>query len=310
MKPRRLTQVGFRDQATDHGVALILVLLAMLLLSVLAASIVFTARSETFSSYGYRLNTQADYVAKAGIEAATNWFRSNHYAAVPAAVAGADYRVTAEPTYSLYTSNNSPVQCIANCTSPNSAVQLIGYGGGSSNYPSGITNASSGSAITTAFTSDLNSHGGSSGSGVQISGDANHSGLFWVNAYLLNYQTVNNSSISSCPNASGAPPCPSETWLITVKGVWIAGASQVVATAEEQAIIQPVYSPSFGNALYGYCSVSMAGSAGSCTDAYNSALGPYGGGNSIRCLGRMRPDHYERDQCRRQRWGQRLCQPE
>ena len=52
-----------------------------------------------------------------------------------------------------------------------------------------------------------------------------------------------------------------------------------MATAQEQAIVQPVYSSSFGMAMYGYCSVSMGGSAGTCTDAYNSALGPYGGGN-------------------------------
>jgi hypothetical protein len=33
-------------------------------------------------------------------------------------------------------------------------------------------------------------------------------------------------------------------------------------------------------AMYGYCSVSMGGSAGTCTDAYNSALGAYGSGNT------------------------------
>jgi hypothetical protein len=52
-----------------------------------------------------------------------------------------------------------------------------------------------------------------------------------------------------------------------------------VATAEEQVIIQPIYVPTWGNAVYGFCSVSMTGSAGVCTDAFNSALGAYGGGN-------------------------------
>ena len=42
------------ESTADRGIALIMVLLAMLVLSVLAAGIVFTARSETFASYGYR----------------------------------------------------------------------------------------------------------------------------------------------------------------------------------------------------------------------------------------------------------------
>ena len=57
-----------QGRAKDGGVALILVLLSMLVLSVLAATIVFTARSETLASYNFKLDTQADYLAKAGIQ--------------------------------------------------------------------------------------------------------------------------------------------------------------------------------------------------------------------------------------------------
>lgn len=270
MTPSGTLQATPREQHSDHGIALVLVMLAMLVLTTLAASIVFTARSETFASVSYRLNTQADYVAKAGIESAINWFRSNRYAPVSQALANTDYYVTSDSSiHSLYTSNNSPVQCKANCASLNSAVQLIGYGSGSSNFPSGVTNGS-GTAIATAFSNDLNG----SGNGTRVTGDSTHSGLFWVNAYLLNYQTV---GCSSCAQN----PMPAETWLITAKGTWTGNSSQssAIATAEEQAIIQPVYRPDFGNALYGYCSVTLSGSAGVCTDAFNSALGPYGGGN-------------------------------
>ena len=255
---------------SDSGIALILVMLAMLVLTTLAASIVFTARSETFASTSYRLNTQADYVAKAGIETAINWFRSNHYARVSNALANTDYYVTSDGSvYNLYTSNNSPVKCKANCASLNSVVQLVGYGSGSTNFPSGVTNGS-GTAIATAFSNDLNG----SGSGTRVTGDSTHSGLFWVNAYLLNYQTVNCGTCAQ-------NPMPMETWLITSKGTWtgLSSQSSAIATAEEQAIIQPVYSATFGDALYGYCSVTMSGSAGVCTDAFNSALGAYGGGN-------------------------------
>jgi hypothetical protein len=264
------SEVTLHGQRSDSGIALILVMLAMLVLTTLGASIVFTARSETFASVSYRLNTQADYVAKAGIESAMNWFRSNHYAPVSSALANTDYAVTSDGSvYNLYTSNNSPVQCKANCGTLNSAVQLIGYGSGSTNFPSGITNGG-GTAIGTAFSNDLNG----TGTGTRVTGDSDHSGLFWVNAYLLNYQTVNCSTCAQ-------NPMPMETWLVTSKGTWTGRSSQssAIATAEEQAIVQPIYSANFGNALYGYCSVTMSGSAGVCTDAFDSALGAYGGGN-------------------------------
>src|SRR5690348_2485564 len=123
----------------ERGVALILVMLAMLVLSVLAASIVFTARSETFASYNYKLDTQADYLAKAGVQRTLNWLRSSGYRAASPAVALANYQVTSTGApFNLYISNSSPVKCLAvgsTCTSSGGTVQLVGYGGGSSNYP-------------------------------------------------------------------------------------------------------------------------------------------------------------------------------
>jgi Tfp pilus assembly protein PilV len=256
-----------KNNYSDSGIALILVMLALLVLSLLAAAMVLTGRSESLASYSFRLDTEADYVAKAGIQNAVNWLRSNHYAAVSQTQMQATlyYNVTAEPKYGLYSANSTPIQCVAtspSCPSTNSNVQLIGYGSLSSNYPN-ISN-SLGAAVSTQFAQDLNNNG----HGVSVAGDSNHAGLFWVNMYLLNYQTVNCSSCNS--NAM-------ETWLITSKGVWTGGSTQTtgIASAEEQAVVQPVYYPTFGNAMYGYCSVSMSGSSGTCTDAFNSALGPY-----------------------------------
>jgi hypothetical protein len=252
---------------------LILVLLSMLVLSVLAATIVFTARSETLASYNFKLDTQADYLAKAGIQRAVNWFRSTHYKAVPhSTTTNTIYAVSSTGTpWNLWTSNTSPVTCISGCSTNNSGVQLIGYGSGSSNYPNINNTEATPRAVTAAFASDLNSS-----ANTRVSGDANNSGFFNINAILLNYQTV----------MVGAPPAgslvPVETWLITSKATWTGGSSMTgtVATAEEQAIIQPIYVPTWGNALYGFCSVDMWGSAGTCTDAFNSALGAYGGGNT------------------------------
>jgi Tfp pilus assembly protein PilX len=253
----------------DRGIALILVMLALLVLATMAAAIVFSARSETLASYNYKLNTQADYLAKAGLQQAVNWFRSSAYQAVSAAQVPTYYNVAPDSSgLSLYTSNSTPVQCIGGCTvtSGNNGVQLIGIPGtGSSNYPS-INNAA-GQAVATEFANDLVN--------VRVTADANNSGTFSVNAVLLSYQTVN----------AGTPPNlndqPVEIWLITSQGTWTgsSGQSTALATVVEQAVIQPVYTPSYGDALYGYCSVTMNGSAGVCTDSFNSAYGQYGGAN-------------------------------
>jgi Tfp pilus assembly protein PilV len=255
----------------DRGIALILVLLAMLVLSVLAAAIVFTARAETFASYNYKLDTQADYLAKAGIQRAVNWFRSTHYRAITESEANNYYLVTSSGSpFNLFTSNASPVTCKSGCPSNNNPVQLIGFGSGSSNFP-GINNSeSTAREVAAAFASDLNST-----ANTRVTADADNSGYFNVNAVLLNYQTVN---VGYQPPLT---PTPVETWLITSKATWTgsSGSSTRVATAEERAIVQPIYVPTWGNALYGFCSVTMQGSSGTCTDAFNSSLGAYGGGN-------------------------------
>src|SRR5579862_8638705 len=100
IKPKDDPALRLRSQ---QGVALILVMLAMLVLSVLAASIVFTARSETFASYNYKLDTQADYLAKAGIQRAINWLRSNHYSAITEAQASTYYAVTSTVARIIFT---------------------------------------------------------------------------------------------------------------------------------------------------------------------------------------------------------------
>ncbi len=252
----------------EAGVSLILVMLAMLVLSVLAATIVFTARSETLASYNYKLDSQADYLAKAGLQQAINWFRSSNYQAVSPSQASTYYNVTSDGSlFNLYTSNGSPVQCIAtspSCSKQNSSARLMGISG-SSNYPN--INNGAGTAVATEFANDLVN--------VRVTGDKNNSGTFSVNAVLLNYQVVNKGTAPALSNA------PVETWLITSQGTWTGGSGSTgtVATAVEEAIVQPIYTPTWGFALYGYCSVSMGGSSGACTDSFNSAFGQYGGGN-------------------------------
>ena len=271
MKTRSDRNAEDGQKGRERGIALILVLLAMLVLSVLAAAIVFTARSETFASYNYKLDTQADYLAKAGIQRAINWFRSSHYRAVSESEANTYYTVTSTGSpFNLFTSNASPVICKSGCPSANSPVQLIGFGSGSSNYPDIDNTESSARDVAAAFASDLNDP-----SNTRVTADSGDSGFFNVNAVLLNYQTVNVGYLP--PYATN----PVEAWLITSKATWTgnSGSGTALATAEEEAIVQPIYLPTWANALYGFCSVTMQGSSGTCTDAFNSSLGAYGSGN-------------------------------
>ena len=57
----------------QKGVALILTLILLLILSVMAVSLLFMARAETWSGMNYRLMTQARYGAEAGINQAANF---------------------------------------------------------------------------------------------------------------------------------------------------------------------------------------------------------------------------------------------
>ena len=58
------TGKGIPDNS-PRGVALIMVLLAVLVLSTLTAAIVFTTRAETLSAFNYRIVSQAEYAAMA-----------------------------------------------------------------------------------------------------------------------------------------------------------------------------------------------------------------------------------------------------
>jgi Tfp pilus assembly protein PilX len=259
MRAANSNKSGFND----HGLALVIVLMVLLLLTVLVGAIILLARTESMASYNYRLNTQADFLAKAGIQEASNWLRSTRYQAVSQDEAGGFYNVSSTGSpYDLWTNDTSPVQCLsaANCPSPNKQVQLIGIAGtGTSNYP--LSN------VATNFASDM--------SNFRISGDETNSGTVSINAVLIGYMTVNITT------SSGISAMPVETWRVTSRANWTgtSGSGKTIATVEEVAVVQPIYIPSWGNSLYGYCSVSMQGSSGVCTDSFNSDLGAYGGGN-------------------------------
>jgi hypothetical protein len=249
------------------------VLLAILVLTTLTAAMVFSARSEALASYNYRIGTQAEYVALAGVQRALNFFNSNKYSPVPPASSSTYYAVSTYATkpVDMYFANSSPVTCTSSCSSSGN-VQLNTSSGSSAFPPSAATG---GVNVVTNWISATNNK--------LISDGVGGSGNYTVTASLLEYHSVNNAFFgvpaSGCSDASaslGICRQPFEVWQVTSTGTWNSnlGAGAALPTVQVVATISPMFLPYFGNALYGLCNVTMSGNV--CTDSYNSARGTYG----------------------------------
>src|SRR3990172_1750001 len=57
----------------ERGIALVIVILTLFVLTTLAAAVIFVTQSEIWTSANYKLATQARYAAEAGSQRAANW---------------------------------------------------------------------------------------------------------------------------------------------------------------------------------------------------------------------------------------------
>ena len=78
----------------NRGIALIVALLTLLVLSTLGTSLLFITETEIRTSYNFKLLTQARYAAEAGTQSTLNWLV---------------YSYTAPTDYSVFNMNVSPV---------------------------------------------------------------------------------------------------------------------------------------------------------------------------------------------------------
>ncbi len=262
----------------ESGVALILVMLAILVLTMLAAAMVFSARTETLAGYNYRIATQTEYVARAGVQAALNFLKSANYEPLPPSTfSGASsstyYSVNAYqtlPVFLYYTSGSSAVCCGPGATTP----VFLGRTSGSSNYPP--LSATKSVDVVSNWITYVNSSPYNA-----VSDGLGGTGTFQVTATLVDYHTVNNAFFgvvaAGCSDAlAGGGICrqPNETWLVKSVGTWNSNIGSTASpTVEVDATIAPMFLPYFGNALYGLCNVTLNGNT--CTDAYNSLTGSY-----------------------------------
>ena len=105
---------------TQKGSALIFALIFLLVLSVMAASMMFLSQSETWSGMNYKMMTQTRYGAEAGIHAAANYLMYSY--TPPASMAGFNtgvYPVTTTAGNNVILSSLSGVSS----TYPNSSVR-------------------------------------------------------------------------------------------------------------------------------------------------------------------------------------------
>ena len=104
----------------EGGVALIIAMLLILVLTVLAASIIFVTQSQIWTSINYRLTTQCRYAAEAGVQNTMNWI---YYTYTP----------PSPPSGSFITSTY-PVTCTAApCTGGSATLSAVAAP--AANYP-------------------------------------------------------------------------------------------------------------------------------------------------------------------------------
>src|SRR5712692_2188682 len=86
---------GLMNRTKERGVALILALILLLVLSVMGVSLMFLSQTETWSSFNYRLMSQARDGAEAGVNAAANFLMFSY--TPPGGAALNTYTLTASP---------------------------------------------------------------------------------------------------------------------------------------------------------------------------------------------------------------------
>jgi len=225
----------------ERGAALVMALLALCAFSLLTAAIAFTVQGETKSSANYKYGQGAYYVANAGIQRSLAWFNSSYTPAVAAYT---------------YASTRDALQF------GGQDVVLAGKSGVTSQYPN--------SAMVTSFTSTS-----ALGEPQTLTGNSSNSGVYTANATLL--RSTAGTFLDTTTFTTGASAL--ERWRIDAFGWW-GTAANPLGTSEVSAVIERTASPFWDKAVWVKTSANFSGNpVGSYVDAYDSALGPYGGTN-------------------------------
>lgn len=228
------------NRPNERGMALIITMIMLAVLSAMAVSFMFLSQSETWSTLNYRMMNQARDGAEAGINAAANFIvntenDANKYAS-PTPTGGTD-------PMTAYTITTTPVKVTAN----NNPVVLWAKSGVGSNYP-----------YATA----------------QTNFNAAAQGNLAAGSATVNYQTsAALLSMRSVVQYGTNTPRTIQKWLITSDGS-ITGIRNAVV--EVDTVLERPVMPTFNYAAFATSDVcgALDWGGGGSTDSYDSTVGP------------------------------------
>jgi len=223
------------EPGSERGMALVFTLLGLLLLSMLAASLMFVTSAGSFASMSFKSQMQASFAANSGVQATLNWFRT-YYA--PNWLDTATGRTVTQTAYS-----SPPAQ------PPRYGGSAVTLGGGSANFPD------TSSAVQNSFAALSTSPNNQVTMG-------NTTGSYTVTASMMaheRYKAMDDTTVIS------------ERWHVAVTGT-VAGPLGD-STVRETAVVERVFLPLFNDAIRGRCDVNVGGNI--ATDSYFSAGGAY-----------------------------------
>jgi len=225
------TQPTRRSWSGEDGIALVLAMFMVLIVSLLGASMATLGRTETMASLNYKTMSQARYAAESGLHSAANYLI--YVYEPPGADAG-------DPLVGVYDTTKSPVRLMAN----DEPVVLTTVDGEMSNYPI--------DAKIEAFKDDSQGE------------------LLMSNSKTTYTATATLLSMRRFPDAYSGADVTIQTWQITGVGT-IPGAGaaavQVSAIIETQAV--PAFRYAAFATKNGCASLMFAG--GGSTDSYDSS---------------------------------------
>jgi Tfp pilus assembly protein PilX len=235
----------------QSGIALIISLICLLVLSTLAAGLIISSQLEIWTSSNYRYVTQARYVAEAGAQQAINWFQL-HWVAPSTLSSTGQFNIGTFPTQ---------------------------YVGGGSNQ--NIIFASDNMAVADTYkifdaTTDTSFRTSLNNVSILLPSNANFTGTYKVAAQLLTARQVSGSWLTSWKifsqgNVSGATVQVVEV----VKDVMTTGSGTSTAPSFNYAIL----------ATSTACNAVVMTGASGRTDSYNSQASGNVGNSSPTTLG-------------------------
>src|SRR5579864_3778522 len=223
-------------RANQNGMALVMVMILLVVLSVMATSLMFLSQTETWSSLNYRLMTQARYGAEAGVNKAANYLLNSY---TPPAATGTDPL----SNYALHATGVSFEGDNVGVTYNNKAVVLHSTSG-SANYPASATETAFKNATTGSLTA------------------GNATINYTAHATLLSMTQVTPWGSST--------PVTIQTWRITGDAS-IAGAAS--AQTEVSSVLERQVTPAFTYAAFATnngCAAMTFGGGGN-TGSYDSS---------------------------------------